>query len=114
MAKFNPGLFRHEVLIKKYSADSTTLSNDGRESSTTLTTHATVKASITKLSGTERQLVNQEFGMGSHEMLCWFVPGVTNAMYVEALNGKRYNIIDVDNIDERNFQLRLLLNSETS
>ena len=113
MAKLRPGLLRHEVTIKKLSANSTTLDSMGRDS-TTLTTHATVKASINKLSGTERQLAHQEFGMGTHEMLCWYVPGVTNTMYVDGLNGKRYNIIDVDNVEEKDSQLKLLLNSETS
>lgn len=114
MAKFKTGALRHQVAIKKYSADSTSLDTAGRESSTSSTIHATVKASITKLTGQERQIAHQEYGIGSHEMHCWYVPNVSNKMWVEAINGKRFNIIDVEDVEEKHHQLKLLLNSETS
>jgi hypothetical protein len=59
-------------------------------------------------------MANQEFGFATHELMTWYVPGVTNDMWVTDINGKRYNIVDVTNIDEKNRQLYMILASESS
>lgn len=105
------GSYRHLAYIMKNA--STALNEDGRPILDS-TTHATVKASIVKLTGTERQIAQQVFGVCSHELRCWYVPGVTNRMWVEALNGKKFNIIDIDDVEEKNHELVIMLNSETS
>lgn len=111
--KLNPGKCRHEFLIKKNSLTSTDLDSLGREQISS-TTFATIKAEFRKLSGEERIIANQEYGAASHELMCWYVPGVTNEMWVEGLNGQRFNIVDIINIDERNHQLYMILASESS
>ena len=111
--KLVPGKCRHFFTIKKNSLTSTDLDSLGREQITEAT-HATIKAEIRKLSGDERIIANQEFGFATHEMMTWFVPGVTNEMWVESFSGKRYNIVDINNIDEKNHQLYLTLASESS
>ena len=111
MAKAKSGSFRHLAYIMKNA--STSLNEDGRPIIDP-STHATVKCSLVKLTGTERQIAQQIFGVCSHELRCWFVPGVTGKMWIEALNGKKFNIVDVDDIEEKNFELRIMLNSETS
>ena len=111
--RVRPGKCRHQFLIKKNSDASTSLTSLGRQTSTEAT-HATVKGEINKLTGDERIIANQTFGQCTHEFICWFVPGVKNTMWLEGLNGKRYNIVDIDNVEERNSQLYMILNSETS
>ena len=113
ITRLNPGKCRHLFLIKKNSLLSTDLDSLGRDQITEAT-HATVKAEIKKLSGDERILANQEFGTASHELACWFVPGVTNEMWFEGLNGKRFNVVDVSDVEDRNHWLYIVLSSESS
>ena len=106
------GSFRHKILIQ-YNQTTTNLDEFGRLVSSS-TTYATVKGSLNKLTGTEKQVAEQAFGSATHEMRCWFVPGVSNNMWLECLNGKRFNIVDVEDIEEKQRELRIILNSETS
>jgi SPP1 family predicted phage head-tail adaptor len=111
--KLVPGKCRHLLTIKKNSLTSTDLDSLGRDQITEAT-HATIKAEFKKLAGDERILANQEFGFASHELMTWFVGGVTNDMWIIDINGKRYNIVDITDIEERNQQLYMILASESS
>jgi len=113
LRKIMSGMLRHKILIQKNNESSTNLDSLGRQVITEAT-HATVKGSISKLTGTERTVANQTFGACTHECMCWFVPGVTNKMWIQALNGKRFNIVDTVNVDEKSKELYLILNSESS
>jgi SPP1 family predicted phage head-tail adaptor len=113
ITRLNPGKCRHQFEIKKNSLTSTDLDSLGREQ-ITATTLATIKAEFRKLTGEERILAHQEFGFATHELMTWFVPNVTNDMWLEGLNGKRYNIVDITNVDERDSQLYMILASESS
>jgi head-tail adaptor len=117
--KLTPGKCRHLLTIKYNSKASTDLDSLGRETITEATL-ATIKAEFRKLAGDERIVANQEFGFATHELMTWYVPGVTNSMWVTDINrvtdinSKRYNIVDITNIDEKDHQLYMILASESS
>jgi SPP1 family predicted phage head-tail adaptor len=111
--KLIPGKCRHLLTIKYNSRTSTDLDSLGREKITEATL-ATIKAEFKKLAGDERIVANQEFGFATHELMTWYVPGVTNSMWVTDINSKRYNIVDITNIDEKDSQLYMILASESS
>jgi SPP1 family predicted phage head-tail adaptor len=111
--KLTPGKCRHLLTIKYNSKASTDLDSLGRETITEATL-ATIKAEFRKLAGDERIVANQEFGFATHELMTWYVPGVTNFMWVTDINSKRYNIVDITNIDEKDHQLYMILASESS
>jgi SPP1 family predicted phage head-tail adaptor len=111
--KLTPGKCRHLLTIKYNSKASTDLDSLGRETITEATL-ATIKAEFKKLAGDERIVANQEFGFATHELMTWYVPGVTNSMWVTDINSKRYNIVDITNIDEKDSQLYMILASESS
>jgi SPP1 family predicted phage head-tail adaptor len=111
--KLTPGKCRHLLTIKYNSKASTDLDSLGRETITEATL-ATIKAEFRKLAGDERIVANQEFGFATHELMTWYVPGVTNSMWVTDINSKRYNIVDITNIDEKDRQLYMILASESS
>lgn len=111
--RLNPGKCRHPFTIKKNALTSTDLDSLGRDQITS-TDHATIKAEFHKLTGDERILANQEFGTCTHEAACWFVAGVDTEMWLEGLNGQRFNIVSINNVDEQNKWLYMLLASESS
>lgn len=107
------GTYRFEIQIMKLANPSTSLDAYGRQQSGS-TLFATVKGSITKLSGNEKVIANQVFGAATHQCECWYIPGVTNKMWLIALNNQRFNILDIDDINNRHFKLSMLLASESS
>ena len=113
ITRLNPGKCRHQCLIKYNSLTSTDLDSLGREVITEATL-ATIKAEIRKLTGEERLQANQQFATATHELATWYVPGVTSEMWIECLNGKRYNIVDIVDVDEMHRWLYMSLASESS
>lgn len=111
--RLNPGKCRHLFVIKKNALTSTDLDSLGRDQIAS-TDHATIKAEFHKLTGDERVIANQEFGHCTHELACWYVPGVDTEMWVEGLNGQRFNIVSVNNVDEQNKWLYMTLASEST
>jgi SPP1 family predicted phage head-tail adaptor len=111
--KLNPGKCRHQFVIKKNSLTSTDLDSLGREQVTEVDV-ATIKAEFRKLTGEEQTQANQQFGLATHELACWFVPSIDTTMWLIGFNGRRYNIVDIDNVDERNSWLHMTLASESS
>jgi len=108
-----PGRCRHQFVIKYNSLTSTDLDSLGREQVTEATL-ATIKAEFKRLTGDERILANQQFGYATHELATWYVPGVTNQMWLIGLNGQRFNIVDIDDVDNKKRWLYMILASESS
>jgi len=113
MIRLKSGDLRHEITIWKNDASSTNLDDIGR-ATISERKHATVRASIKKLTGNELTIAHQEFSKATHEILCWYVPKITTQMWLIGFNGKRYNIVDVDNEEEKNHILKMLVICESS
>lgn len=107
------GKFRHQFDVMKNVESSTNLDSHGRQVVTEFV-HATIKGELVKLSGDERLLANQMYGTATHDLNCWYVPGVTEQMWLIGLNGQRFNIVDVTDVEDKNRHLYLVLNSKSS
>jgi SPP1 family predicted phage head-tail adaptor len=112
ISRLNPGKCRHQFAVK-YNSASTSLDSIGRDVVVEATL-ATIKAEFKTLTGEERTQANQQYGTATHELATWFFPGVTTEMWLEGFNGKRYNIVDINNIEEQNSWLYMVLASESS
>lgn len=111
--KLNPGKCRHQFVIQYNKNASTDLTSYGRDSVSS-TDLGTIKAEFRRLVGEERVIANQEFGLATHELACWYLAGITNSMWLIGFNGKRYNIVDVDDVEEKHQWLHMILASESS
>jgi len=104
------GSFRHLASIRLNG--STALDSYGRETIVE-STIATVKGSLMQLTGTEREIANQEFGAVTHQFKCWYVPNITNKCWL-MIDGNRFNVVNVNDVNNKKFELDILLASETS
>tara|TARA_R110002095_G_scaffold109849_1_gene96207 strand:+ start:1332 stop:1652 length:321 start_codon:yes stop_codon:yes gene_type:complete len=102
------GKLRHRITFREINSTRDTTSGDMVDTPVDL---ATVWASVTQMSGRELVNAQQVKPDATYKVIIRYLAGVTTDDFF-TFNGRTFQILDVNNIDERNITLELMCKEE--